>query len=57
MKFSNNLDNLEQTIFDNCYNMLLSLFDETNKEKIIAKLNKQSKNIFHLNGKIKVIIN
>ena len=54
MKFSNNLDKSEQTIFDNCYNMLLSLFDETNKEKIIAKLNKQSKNIFN---SIKKIIN
>ena len=54
MKFSNNLDKLEQTIFDNCYNMLLSLFDENNKEKIIAKLNKQSKNIFN---SIKKIIN
>ena len=52
MNFSNSLDNLEQNIFDNCYNMLLLLFNENNKEKIITKINKQSKNIFNSIKKI-----
>ena len=52
MKFSNDLDKLEQDIFNDCYMMLLSLFNENNKEKIITKLNKQSKNIFNAIKKI-----
>ena len=54
MKFSNELDKFEQTILDDCYNMLLSLFDNNNKEKITNKLNKQSKKIYN---SIKKIIN
>ena len=54
MKFSNDLDKFEQTILDDCYNMLLSLFDDSNKEKITNKLNKQSKKIYN---SIKKIIN
>ena len=52
MKFSNDLDKLEQDIFNDCYMMLLSLFNENNREKIITKLNKQSKNIFNAIKKI-----